>query len=195
MFDTIREAFHHVPHLDLRLDTRNSFISNKAAKIFGIKVGLEFNDIVKTGISFNLMLIPFEKAKIVSVNNIIDTVQARLRFAYGSIYFEYVFYHRNNWSLSIPVQLGFGLAGYTYRLQEEQQFEPLSPVIIYEPAMTGLYKPVSWVGFGIGFGYRLLPLGNRALDANFNYPVYVLKLVISPSAIYHSILKHNYPKL
>ena len=38
----LKEAFKYKPKFDFKLDTRNSFITNEAVRIFGIKAGLNF---------------------------------------------------------------------------------------------------------------------------------------------------------
>ena len=173
----IRESFKHKPTPDLRLDSRSSFITTRAARIRGIKIGLDFNKTVKVGIGYNWLTSELEQDRFyTAANGERYETPHRLRFAYVSPYMEYTFFKEGRWEASIPVHLGFGSARYTYTdLQGRDLSTERKTIVLYEPYMTCLYKPTRWFGAGVGTGYRLLFAGNRALPENFNSPIYVLK--------------------
>ena len=189
LFDTIVASFNHKPKLVFKFDTRNSFITSQKAKIFGIKLGLNYNETVKLGIGFNSLLTDIYADKQIKYGtNEIDTVKARLHFFYVSPYFEYVFYRNKKWEHSIPIQIGFGNSGYKYRNRAGILIkENYQPVILYEPSMTTQYKFLSWAAIGLGLGYRVMVLKNRDTDVNFNSPIYVLKLNLFPGNLYKAI--------
>lgn len=188
LFDTIAESFNHKPKLVFKFDTRNSFITAQKAKIFGIKLGLNYNETVKLGIGFNSLLTDiYTDVQMKYGANEIDTV-ARLSFFYVSPYFEYVFYRNKKWEHSIPIQIGFGSSGYKYRNRAGTLIkENYEPVVLYEPSMTTQYKFLSWAGIGLGLGYRVMLLKNRDTNVNFNSPIYVLKLNLFPGNLYKTI--------
>lgn len=191
LFDTIAASFQYTPRFEFKLDTRNSFITTQRAKIFGVKIGYEYNETVKLGIGYNQLVSNISKEKIIPHGfQELDTVQATLRFIYVSPYFEYVFHRNRKWEHTIPIQLGFGNSWYEYRDNGRKIRENYRPIILYEPAMTTQYKIVPWFGVGVGIGYRILLLNNKSINENFNSPIYVFRLKI----FLGEIVKGVFPK-
>ncbi|MDQ3190503.1 MAG: hypothetical protein M3Q58_02830 [Bacteroidota bacterium] len=179
IFDTIAASFHHKPHFEIKLDTRNSFITTQRAKIFGLKMGFEYNETVKLGIGYNQLTSTITREKaILNGFQEIDKVQSALKFVYVSPYFEYVFHRNKKWEHTIPLQLGFGNSWYEYKHEGKKIRENYRPIILYEPAMTTQYKILPWIGVGVGLGYRILLLNNRSIDENFNSPIYVFRVKV-----------------
>ncbi len=191
LFDTIAASFYHKPRFDLKLDTRNSYITTQRAKIFGLKIGFEYNETVKLGIGYNQLTSTISKEKtILQGFEEIDKVQASLKFVYVSPYFEYVFHRNKKWEHTIPIQIGFGNSWYEHRYNGSKIRENYRPVILYEPAMTTQYKILPWIGFGVGLGYRILLLNNKSIDENFNSTIYVFRVKIFMG----EIVKGIFPK-
>ena len=189
LFDTIASSFNYKPKFVFKFDTRNSFITAQKAKIFGIKIGFEYNETVKLGIGFNSLLTEIYTSKRINYGlNEIDTVKAQLKFVYVSPYFEYVFYRNKKWEHSIPIQVGFGNSRYEYKKRDGTLIrENYKPIILYEPAMTTQYKILPWVGIGVGLGYRVLLLRNKDINVNFSSPIYVIKLKLFLGDLYKSV--------
>ncbi|MGD1844311.1 MAG: hypothetical protein ACFB10_02845 [Salibacteraceae bacterium] len=179
-------ALKHTPKLDFRIDSRNSFITNQFARILGIKLGLNFNRTVRMGLGYNrLMNDRFTTVVHRYGDGSLERIEAKLKFAYLSPYFEYVFYRDPKWEISIPVLLGFGRALYRYDDRNGTTHQtPWRFLFMYEPYMISQYRITPWFGAGLGVGYRLLLVGNSATDENFNSPMYVLKFNVFPTEIY-----------
>ena len=191
LFDTIALSFNHKPRLDFKLDTRNSFITAQHAKIFGIKIGYEYNSTVKLGIGYNSLSSDIYKDKIIQINlHKFETVKALLKFVYVSPYFEYVFHRSLKWEHTIPLQFGFGNSWYEYKDKGYKVRDNYRPVILYEPTMTTQYKILPWFGIGVGLGYRILFLNNRSINENFNSPIYVIRLKV----FFGEIVRTIWPK-
>ena len=173
----IKSSFRHKPKPDVRLDTRNSFITNSAAKIRGIKLGLDFNKTVKLGIGYNWLASELEDERAyLAADGERYTAPHRLRFTYVSPYIEYTFFREGRWEASIPVHLGLGSARYAFTDHLGQdRTTAANTILLYEPYMTCQYKPSRYFGIGVGTGYRLLFAGNRRMPENFNSPIYVVK--------------------
>lgn len=197
LFDTIAASFQHKPKFEFKFDTRNSFITTQRAKIFGVKMGFEYNETVKLGIGYNQLNSTISKKKVILHGfQEFDTVQATLKFVYVSPYFEYVFHRNRKWEHTIPIQLGFGNSWYEYRDNGRKIRENYRPIILYEPAMTTQYKIVPWFGIGVGIGYRILLLNNKSINENFNSPIYVFRLKLFLGEIIKGLSpkKANKPK-
>ncbi|HET6243229.1 MAG: hypothetical protein H0V01_01565 [Bacteroidetes bacterium] len=192
LFDTIAVSFKYKPRIEFKLDSRNSFITTQRAKIFGVKIGYEYNETVKLGIGYNQLVSTISKEKVIVdefQNN--QKIYANLKFVFVSPYFEYVFHRNKKWEHTIPLQLGFGNTWYEYKVNGRNIRENYRPIILYEPAMTTQYKIMPWFGIGVGLGYRILLLNNNSINENFNSPIYVLKMKVFLGTIVKSIWPKN----
>ncbi len=193
--DTIKWAFQQNPHLFAKLDTRNSFIENSRAKIFGVKIGLNFGKRVHIGIGYNQLYPPardfdsyyyFKKSA-----NKIDSVTSRLRLFYISTHIEYIFYQTKHWELSIPLQIGIGKSYYVYSILNKKGRTQENWNFIYEPAVSVEYKIVKWIGVGADVGFRFAITNDRKINQKFNSPTYAFKLLIYYNEIFKSIFPNN----
>jgi hypothetical protein len=188
LISSLKDQFKQKPKFSLRFDTRNSFIANKAAKIRGIKFGLDYGKDVTVGMSFNWLDKKFSTTKNVMQGE--DTVVAHLDFGYLGAYFEYTFYRTEHWEISIPVQIGIGSTFFGFRDEKnKQQRLYQKPIIVYEPSMTADYKFWRYLGVGAGVGYRLMLVNNKDIEGNFNSPIYVLKLKVYLGDMYRDVFK------
>jgi hypothetical protein len=188
LISSLKDQFKQKPKFSLRFDTRNSFIANKAAKIRGIKFGLDYGKDVTIGMSFNWLDKKFSTTKNVMQGE--DTVVAHLDFGYLGAYFEYTFYRTEHWEISIPVQIGIGSTFFGFRDEKnKQQRLYQKPIIVYEPSMTADYKFWRYLGVGAGVGYRLMLVNNKDIEGNFNSPIYVLKLKVYLGDMYRDVFK------
>ena len=187
--DTIKSSFYKKPKLDLRSEARTSFITAKPARIFGVKLGLNFNDKVQVGIGYNWLVSVISKDRKIVINGSVELVDSRLMLQYVSPYFEYTYYNSPKLELSIPVMIGMGYSRYT-AASSFHQFVPDSKknvVLFYEPYSVGIYKPIPWVGIGFGVGYRLLFIGNKSISENMNSPIYVFKVKLLVGVLYRAV--------
>lgn len=191
--DSIRVSFKHQPRIDVRADARTSFITAKPARIFGVKLGLNFNDKVQVGVGYNWLISDIRKDRKVLINGELLRIDSRLVLRYVSPYIEYTYYKSPKLELSIPVMFGFGFSRYT-AANSFYKFVPDTDkrfVMFYEPYSVGLYKPIPWVGLGFGVGYRLLFFGNNSISENLNSPIYVFKIKVLLGEIYRSLFDQS----
>jgi hypothetical protein len=192
--DTIRQCLKQKPHLFGKFDTRNSFIENSRAKIFGLKAGLNYGGRLHFGIGYNQLNPPssdFDK-EIYTVNSFgeIEKTTAMLRLFYFSLHAEYIFYQTRHWQLSMPLQLGFGQTYYKYNLLGKRIVIDKDYNFIYEPAISIEYKFVKWAGVGADIGYRFMLTDYERLNKKFTSPTYAFKFLI----YYNEIVKSAFPK-
>lgn len=192
--DTIKYSLKQKPHLFGKFDTRNSFIDNSRAKIFGLKTGLNFGNRLYFGIGYNQLNPPsqdFDKIiYTVNANNELEKTTAMLRLVYFSIHAEYVFYQTKHWELSMPLQFGVGQTYYKYNQFGKRKVIDKDYNFIYEPAVSVEYKFVKWAGIGADIGYRFILTSYKSLNQKFTSPTYAFKLLI----YYNEIVKSIFPK-
>jgi hypothetical protein len=170
----IKSSFKTKPKLDLRFDTRNSFITSRLAQVRGLKLGIDYEGKVKLGLSYNWLHSEIKRER--SVND--QLVQSKLHYAYLAPYFEYAFYRKGPWEISVPIHLGLGWANYNWSLQGLSESSPYRFILSYEPYMTCRYTVLRYFGLGAGVGYRLVLIGNSDLGENLNSPIYVFKVQV-----------------
>jgi len=189
-FDAIEESLQHKATLDAKFDSRNSFIGARYARIFGVKLGLDYNDTFKAGIGYNWLSSDIYKTLTVTDFNINESydIRAQYHLSYFAPYAEYVFYQDDPWEISILVLVGGGWAKYSYwdRYWNHVTTDP-EFVFLYEPYMTAQYRLFKYVGVGAGVGYRLAMSSDRFSRTRLNSPIYVLKLKIYASDIYRDL--------
>ena len=192
--DTIRMSLKQKPHLFGKFDTRNSFIDNSRAKIFGLKTGLNFGNRLYFGIGYNQLNPPskdFDKEiYTLNANNQLEKTTAMLRLVYFSLHAEYVFYQTKHWQLSMPLQFGVGQTYFKYNQFGKRKVIEKDYNFIYEPAISVEYKFVKWAGVGMDIGYRFMLTNYKSLNQKFTAPTYAFKFLL----YYNEIVKSVFPK-
>mgnify|MGYP000092791163 CR=1 FL=1 len=190
----MRMCLEKKPHLFGKFDTRNSFIDNSRAKIFGLKTGIIYNKRLAFGIGYNQLNPPssdFDKIiYIVNSNGELERTAAVLRLAYMSVHAEYVFYQTKHWELSMPLQFGIGQSYYKYNQFGKRKVIEKDYNFIYEPAISVEYKFAKWAGVGVDVGYRFMATSYKKLNRKFTSPTYAFKFLI----YYNEIVKSVFPK-
>ena len=187
--DDIKSALKKKPILDLRSDSRHSFINQSGVSVFGVKGGIEFDRKLRFGLGFNILATELNSIITYDYEGIPTTTDdARLVFYHITPYLEYVFYKQNRWEVSVPIQFGFGNSYYTYKTESGQRFNDKRKFILtYEPAITAQYKIFKYFGPGFGVGYRLMLIDNKAIKETFNSPVYIFRFKIFFGEIYRDL--------
>lgn len=172
--EELREAIKTKPRLEIRLDSRNSFINQSGVRVFGVKGGVQFDNKLSFGLGYNQLWSTVKR----KVKREGVYYESELVFYNFSPYVEYVFYRDERWELSIPVQFGFGTSYY----ENKERFGPkkLSQqfTMSYEPAITFQYRFLKYFGAGLGIGYRLMLKPNSEVEEKFTSPVYIFKTKI-----------------
>lgn len=172
--EDIKKAFKTSPKLDVKLDTRFSFIASSNIRTTGIKVGLSFNRQFKMGLGYNRLFTPtIFNVQLDDARRDVD-----LAFEYFSPYFEYIYFSDRKWEFNIATQLGIGRTFFSYNGTDGKVRTEHTPIYSYEPSMLIDYKIVPWVGIGSGIGYRLVFYKNPKISEQMTSPVFVLKAKI-----------------
>ncbi len=170
--DSLRHVLRHKPVPSAKFDTRNSFITGKSAKVFGVKVGLSFRKTLTIGIGYNWIGTKFTEPLKVGY----QVFESEIKLRYIAPFLEYSFYKKGPWEATVPVQIGFGRSFLRYMSPQGKENVNSGRVMLYEPGMTIEYKLFDVVGIGAGVGYRIMLKNNKEIDQQFTSPVYVLRI-------------------
>jgi len=175
--ENIKQSFETKPKIFLKFNSRNSIISTEGARINSINTGLEFEKKTRVGLGYEWLGSKIYRDKyILNENNIIDTVNTRLKLQYISLFGEYIFYNENKWGLSLPIILSFGKAKYVNK--DSKIYGNKSFVFGYETQIIGQYSILKWIGVGAGIGYRIMLKDKSKINENFTSPIYILRIKI-----------------
>lgn len=152
--------------------------------MLGVRAGFEFKFPVRCGIGYYWMLTNIDSKLYNPIDfGLIDpTAQPKMRYAIG--YIDYSFYNEDDWTISVPVQIGVGET--YYRSSESDRFAN-GLIVPMEAGVAVDYLFTDWVGFGVGLGYRVLLKGNKQVKENFNSPYYQIRLNILFTEIFRGI--------
>jgi hypothetical protein len=184
--DSLSQIFKQRVTPSFKFDTRNSFITGSATKVYGIKAGVSFGKRLSLGVGYNF--IGTELMENVVVND--ENVSAEIRMNYVAPFIEYSFYQRGPWELITPIQLGVGNSFLEYSTPDGKRTMNKGRVVLYEPGMAFEYKIAKILGVGIGMGCIMLK-NNRAIDQQFTSPVYALRVRLIFDELYRRYKDYN----
>jgi hypothetical protein len=191
--DSIYVSMHGRISLAGGLDSRNSFISNRKAHIWGIKVAAEFGELVQLGIGYNRLDDDLTKTiYFVNTSAENDSTLGQLKMDYVSWYARYVFYRKGRWKFSvIPFQFGIGRSRYMYEEGEEKYFVQKKSILVYETGFSVSFRVCRWLGVGGDIGIRYMVKKNPYIPEKFNGPQYALYMIIYWTEIVRTIAPKN----
>ena len=189
LFDTLRQLFKNKSTIDLRLESRNSFITNNAALVSGIRIGVDFNRKLRFGGGASWLDSEIKENNfILNENNVLVNVPKYFKFTYICYYADFVFYKTQRWQLSVPIQLGTGMSWFqdntTYDLggPETKYF-----LLLYEPGITIQFKIFKWFGLGADVGYRFTLKNNNYVGEKLNSPTYSFRISFWPEQLFFEL--------
>jgi hypothetical protein len=188
--DSIKISFTKKPKLVFRFDSHGSFITNQPARISALGAGLRFGNYVRVGATLNWLNSNIYRSRIVPSDSTPgnDTVTAKLNYGLFSIYTNIVVARKKKWEFTVPLELGFGSSSYGYTSAKGKKMEiAKGGIITFEPMFMAEYKVFNWLGLGAGLGLRLVPVGNRLMNENFNSLLWDANLSIYFGQIYRNI--------
>jgi hypothetical protein len=192
IFDSIRSSLKHKPQLDLRLDSRNSFVASRRAEIAGVKLGLEFNKRFRAGIGYSYLNEGIYNGITVGSRQDPRWISRKLVMRYFSVYADYVYFETKRWSFGVPVQLGIGTTFYREIFPRFNDFDyPSYPVILYEPCLSGEYRILDWFGFSANAGFRIVLYKNGNITERLTAPIYVVGASIYYSRLWRKVFPNK----
>lgn len=194
--DTIKSVTKKRPSIDIRLESRHSFISNGIVKVSGVRLGLIFQKKLKVGIGYSWLNSDVsQNIEIINSEGKKQIVKNYLEFNYGALYTDFVFYKENRWQLSVPLQLGVGTAWFQHTNSNVKVLSKKHFLLLYEPGISVQYKLVKWFGVGADIGYRFTLKNTQYVGDKLNSPAYAFKLLFWFDQLFYTIApKHQLTK-
>ncbi|MFO0320924.1 MAG: hypothetical protein ACK504_00670 [Bacteroidota bacterium] len=177
--DTIKSLTNKKPNIGIRLESRFSFLRNELVKVSGFRVGLIFQKKLKVGIGYSwLRSNVSDDLEIINSLGNKEIVKNYLKFGYVAYYTDFVFYKTKRWQLSVPLQLGTGLAWFQYVNNNAKVESKKHILLLYEPGISVQFKLTRWVGLGTDIGYRFTLKNTKRIGEKLNSPTYGFKLML-----------------
>jgi hypothetical protein len=164
------------------LDNRVSSIRNNSIILIGGKFGYQYKKLTRIGIGASFIANPVEFEYVSKKTS--KVVSNKVDFWYFSIYNDWILYKRNNFEVIITEQLGFGKPKYVREIGEELVSEANVDLYINELSTQINYKINPIIGVGAGIGYRNLFNKKSLLNATFDAPIYMFKIIIYPRGLF-----------
>jgi hypothetical protein len=181
--DSLKNVLKNKPIPTARIDSRNSFVSGRNARVQGIKAGFTFRKTLTLGLGYSWL-----------VSDIKERIgpgetggEGQLKMRYMSVFGEYTFYRKGPWEATIPLQIGLGNSFLQVKESGKKKKIDSNPVLLYEPIMTIEYKVLNLIGIGGGVGYRIMLQNNKDINYQFTSPIYVIKMRLIFEEIYKKV--------
>ena len=197
LLDTFRVLIHAKSSMDLRLESRYSFITHDPAIITGIRIGASFKRKLKMGIGVSWLKNDItQPGYVINELNKQDTVTKYLKLGYICYYLDFVFYKTKRWQLSVPIQAGTGMSWWQtskrYNLGGDYN---KSFLLLYEPGISTQFKLFPFLGVGVDCGYRFTLKNNKYVGDKLNSPTYAFKVLFWADQLFYELFpKHKFSK-
>lgn len=201
MLDTLREFFKHKYSIDVRLESRGSFIEHELTSVSGIRIGFSFQRKLRLGGGISWLKtdgyswLNSNVKKDFYITNAVgktDTISKYLKFMYLSYYVDFVFYKTKHWQLSVPIQAGTGLLwfqqnkAYSFGNKETKYF-----LFLYEPGITLQYKVFKWVGLGADVAYRFALQDRKKTGEQLSSPSLTFKALFWFDQLFYEVFPNS----
>jgi hypothetical protein len=184
--DSLSSALHLKPSFYGSYGSQYSFVSNRFATVSNLRAGIDFGGVVKFGIGYNWLTRDYPEFN----KEFNDRTQyTRFHMNYFSLFGEYAFYRTYRWEATIPAQVGFGLAHYSFDVNGTRKHQPKKFFAVYEPLMTIQYRFLRYLGIGCGIGYRLIIINRTVITEQLFSPVMVIKSKVFLGDLWRDIHK------
>ncbi len=170
--DSLIWAFEQPASWLVKFQAQNTFITGKPIRTLGLKVGRSHSDRVAYGGGLNWMTRGIE-SEVLNEEGQLESTDVRM--IYGSAFFEYAFYHDQDWRIVLPVQIG---AGTSWLNGADNDRRDAGFVLLYEPAMALEYGFLKYFAVGAQVGLRLMLVNNKSIDKQFTAPTWGLRFRI-----------------
>lgn len=177
------------------MDNHYTAFFGQSANFWGVKLGLEMYKKYRVGIGGYYMPRKVDMAPLLE-QGATDSTYQKFRMHYYTAFFEWVFVKNFRWELAMPVSLGYGRA-------EVQQWIPGRNENVMGRWVEGKdlnefvatwsvnahYKIFSWVGVGLGLGWRQIVTPNQEIQQGFSGVILSYKVKLFVGDLYKSFFK------
>lgn len=191
--DTLYEVFRSRSSLDLRLESRWSFIRGNAVRLEGYRLGVSFRKKIRIGGGISWMKSDFKKeSKTILPDGTLILMEQYLNLYYFCYYIDFVFHKTKRWQLSTPLQFGFGWYWWQNQRQifyRDSRFDHF--LYLYEPGISVQYKVFPFLGTGADVCYRFGNADSGYLKFNLHSPSYSIKFLFWIHQLYFTLFPES----
>ncbi len=163
--------------LDLGIASGYSFIDNRLAGMFGLRVGVSFKRKLKLGGGVSWLNSDIKTNDFIfSETGALINTPTYLKLAYFALYADFVFYKTQRWQLSVPVQTGFGASWFQSQYKYDIIRNKKYFLFLYEPGISTQFKIFKFFGLGVDVGYRFVLKNNDYVNLRFSSPTYAFNI-------------------
>ena len=192
MLDTFKVILKSRASIDLRLESRYSFIDNEFAGISGFRAGVSFRRKLRFGGGISWLKSDITQNEYIpNENGVLISTPKYLRMAYVALYADFVFYKTKRWQVSVPIQTGFGQSWFQYQKAYNLGSNKKYSFALYEPGIATNFKIFKWFGLGADVGYRFVLKNGSYVDQKFNSPTYAFKILFWADQLYYDLFPHS----
>ena len=173
-------------------DSRNSFVANDRAKVFGIRIGYQYRKNFRNGLALYSLNDDLPRSITINKGKANEQhIEGNLDFGYLAFFWEQIWFKNKKWEISTPMQTGFGSSqiSYTDPVDSVKVEAQKGGIMIIEPTAYAEYQALNWLAVGIGTGFRVALVNNDLLDENLNSPIYALRVKVQFGQIVRGIKK------
>ncbi len=185
--DSLQSAIEKKGSFSFNVDSRDSYIDNNLAYIFGFSVGVCFDKKITIGGGINILASTISSIKYTGG----DTLKGKLKFSYISYFAEYTMALTKHWTLDFPVYIGIGSSSYQYTNKTEIVIASNKIIMPLEPQVELDYNFNKYVGLYTQVGYRYMLVNKTLLGYDFNSVTYSVGMLIAPLQIYAGLFPHS----
>ncbi|MFN5622293.1 MAG: hypothetical protein ACK478_13405 [Flavobacteriales bacterium] len=162
--------------LDFSLDARQTLIGSQAARVGGVRIGLEYRRVHRFGVGLYGVGDGVSLSSLAEIDSSITW--AKLTLSYQSLYYERVMYFSRKLEWSLTAHYGRGrITGSYVRLGEANlQALPEQRVGVLEFSTLGYYNLNYWCSVGLGVGYRYMLSTPADIRSVYEAPVGLLRV-------------------
>lgn len=175
--DTLRKKIE--PKTIFTINSKNSFISKYRAPIYGIQLGLRWNELTVGGGLYVLTPYIRREAYIENITSSPFDGIVELRYNAGGIFVDYELLNDKRWEVVSTCIIANATAEIHFFPYDLRLIPPKRETfVIFEVLMQGIYKLHKYIGIGAGLGKRIIPSEAPFVQQNFESYLYNLKLKI-----------------
>lgn len=186
VIDSIRAALQHEPQLILGLHNRNTFVNANNVKLYGLKLGWDYNKKAMFYVGAYGLSNSNRKWLVNDDRFQLDSIQRRTHYYNISLGLSYTLDAKPQILIRMPVQIGIGNVVHDHYGDGEFIFRNNDLVVPLEAGIDITYWLIPYIALKAGAGYRL-SLGNEDV-MRLSSPYYNLGVAIPLRAVYDDFI-------
>jgi len=176
----------------ISMDNHYTAFFGQTANFWGLKLGVQMFQKYRIGFGGYYMprFVDKTPTQEFSVRDTI-TVYRKFRMHYYTTFMEWVFVHNFRWEVALPISAGYGIAEVERWNPARFRWEPGKDVdeFVATVSVNAHYKIFSWVGVGLGLGWRQILTPDQDIQRDFSGLILSYKVKIFAGHLYKALFR------